>query len=484
MSVAGAFGIIILMIQRQVKRFPSLPPAASSIRLPSGTQPHAGEGASGTPYVRRALLFGLSMTALLLGLPEVMRPAAQGRTILQIELADIIHPVSADYVAQGLIKAAEDGAAAVIIRMDTPGGLVDSMRQIVEDILASELPVIVWVGPSGVRAASAGFFILLSGDLALMAPGTNTGAAHPVSALGGEIDEVMEEKIVNDAAAFLRSYTSRRERNSELAETAVTESKAFTSEEALESNLIDGVVNDIADLIETYHGTEVTRFDGSTETLDLEGATITLYEMTTRQQLLSAIMNPNIALVLGLLGMVGLYLEITSPGMIFPGVIGGISLILALFAFNLLPINLTGVLLILLSIGLFVVEATVPSHGVLAIGGVVAMIAGGLMLVEGPIPQLRIQLPTLLAVTLPLALITVFLVRLVFVSHRTKATTGRSGMVGEVGTASAEVFENGKVMVHGEYWAAHSTQAIPRGSRVRVVQINGLNLEVESESEE
>ncbi len=411
-------------------------------------------------------------------------PRAQGRTILQIELADIIHPVSADYVREGLNEAAEIGAVAVIIRMDTPGGLVDSMRQIVEDILASELPVIVWVGPSGVRAASAGFFILLAGDLALMAPGTNTGAAHPVSSLGGDIEEVMEQKVVNDAAAFLRSYTSRRGRNYELAETAVTESAAFTAEEALENNLIDGVVNDIGDLIETYAGTEVTRFDESIETLDLEGTTITLHEMTSRQALLSAIMNPNIALVLGLLGMVGLYLEITSPGMIFPGVIGGICLILALFAFNLLPVNLTGVLLILLSIGLFVVEATMPSHGVLAMGGIVAMIAGGLLLVEGPIPQLRVQLGTLVAVTLPLALITVFLVRLVFVSHRTKATTGRSGMIGEIGTASTGVFDEGEVMVHGEYWAAHSNQAIPKGSKVRVVQVDGLNLEVESESEE
>ena len=264
----------------------------------------------------------------------------------------------------------------------------------------------------------------------------------------------------------------------------MTESAAFTAEEALENNLIDGVVNDIGDLIETYAGTEVTRFDESIETLDLEGTTITLYEMTSRQALLSAIMNPNIALVLGLLGMVGLYLEITSPGMIFPGVIGGICLILALFAFNLLPVNLTGVLLILLSIGLFVVEATMPSHGVLAMGGIVAMIAGGLLLVEGPIPQLRVQLGTLVAVTLPLALITVFLVRLVFVSHRTKATTGRSGMIGEIGTASTGVFDEGKVMVHGECWAAHSNQAIPKGSKVRVVQVDGLNLEVESESEE
>ena len=424
------------------------------------------------------------MAGLLAGLPSLLPSRAQGRTIVQIELADIIHPITADYLSEGLAHAAETGAGAVIVRLDTPGGLIDSMRAMVEDILASEVPVIIWVGPSGVRAASAGFFILLSADVAVMAPGTNTGAAHPVSSLGAEIDEVMEQKIVNDASAFLRSYAAKRGRNPELAETAVTESAAFTAEEALEASLIDAVVNDIAGLIETFDGREITRFDGSSTTLEMEGATIDLFEMTSRQRLLSMIMNPNIALVLGLLGMLGLYLEITSPGMIFPGVIGGISLILALFAFNLLPINLTGVLLIALAItGLFVVEATVPSHGVLAMGGIVAMIAGGLMLVEGPIPELQIQLPTVLSVALPLALITVFLVRLIVLSHRKKAVTGRAGIVGSVGTAVTEIFKEGKVLLAGEYWRAHSRTPISQGSKIRVLQIDGLNLEVETESE-
>ena len=283
------------------------------------------------------------MGVLAAALPSFFSSAAQGRTIVQIELADIIHPVSADYVEAGLARAQEVGAAAVIIRLDTPGGLVDSMRAIVEDILASEVPVIVWVGPSGVRAASAGFFILLSADLALMASGTNTGAAHPVSSFGGEIDEVMEEKIVNDVAAFLRSYSARRGRNPEVAALAVSESRAFTAEEALDDGLIDAVVGDVAAVIDLFDGQEITRFDDSVETLELEGSTVEVFEMTARERLLSMIMNPNVALVLGLLGLVGLYLEITSPGMIFPGVIGGISLILALFAFNLLPVNLTGV---------------------------------------------------------------------------------------------------------------------------------------------
>ena len=426
--------------------------------------------------------FGIALLAVAAGTSvSSAAPVFQERTIVQIELADVIHPVSADYLAEGLARANEIGAVAVLIRIDTPGGLADSMRAMVEDILASPVPVIVWVGPSGVRAASAGYFILLSADVALMASGTNTGSAHPVSAIGGEIDPTMEEKIVNDAAAFLRSYTFKRGRNPELAETGVTESRNFFAEEALEQNLIDGVVSDIGSIIQTYDGRQVTRFDDTVETLTLSGATIEIFEMTRRQRLLSAIMNPNLALILGLVGLIGLYLEITNPGMIFPGVIGGISLILALFAFNLLPINLTGVLLILLAIALFVVEATVPSSGVLAMGGIAAMIFGGLMLVEGPIPELQIQPGPIVAVAVALGGITVLLVRLVLVSHHKTVVTEQAGLIGARGVASTDVGAGGKVRVHGEYWSARSRAPIKEGSRVRVVGLDGLELEVEAE---
>jgi membrane-bound serine protease (ClpP class) len=426
-----------------------------------------------------------SVAFMVLGILPSRQPSnGQGPVIVQIELADIVHPVSAEFLLEGLEYANQINAAAVVVRLDTPGGLVDSMRDMVEAILASPVPVAVWVGPSGVRAASAGFFILLSADLALMASGTNTGAAHPVSSLGGEIDEVMEQKIVNDVTAFLRSYVTKRERNPELAELAVTESQSFTAEEALEAGFIDAVVGDIPDLIQRFDGTQVRRFDDSTVTLAIEGATVEMFEMNSRQRLLSMIMNPNIALVLGLVGMLGLYMEITNPGMIFPGVIGGISLLLALFAFNLLPTNLTGVLLILLGISLFVVEAMVPSYGVLGMGGVAALVAGGLMLVDGPIPQLRVQWGTVLAIAIPIGLITIFLVRLVVVSHRKKSVTGRSGMIGEVGTAATEIYKSGKVMVHGEYWGAHSRNPIEKGEKVRVVKLNGLDIEVEIVSEE
>ncbi len=409
---------------------------------------------------------------------------AQTPTLLQVELADVIHPVSAEYLDEALAYAGEIDAAAVVIRLDTPGGLVDSMRAMVESILASEVPVAVWVGPSGVRAASAGFFILLSGDLALMASGTNTGAAHPVSSFGAEIGEVMEEKIVNDVAAFLRSYVARRGRNPEEAELAVTESKSLTAEEALEEGFIDAVVAGVPELIEMFDNAEITRFDGRVETLALEGAAVEVYEMNARQRLLSAIMNPNIALVLGVVGLLGLYMEITNPGLIFPGVIGGISLVLALFAFNLLPTNLTGVLLIVLAIGLFVVEATVPSGGILALGGAAALIFGGLMLVQGPIPELQMQWAPVVAIALSLAFITVFLVRLVLIAHRKKAVTGRRGLIGEIGTASTKVHRDGKVMVHGEYWGARSPQPIEPGARVRVVGMDGLSIEVEPVREE
>jgi membrane-bound serine protease (ClpP class) len=399
--------------------------------------------------------------------------------IVQIDLDDIVHPVSAAYVSDGLKHAKDIAAQAVILRIDTPGGLSDSMRTIVENVLSSSVPVITWVGPNGARAASAGFFVLLSGDVAVMAPGTNSGAAHPVSASGQKIEEVMEKKIVNDAAAYLRSYTTKRGRNATLAESAVTESRSFTADEALKENLIDAVISDPQGIIDQYDGKEVRRFDDRAVTLKLRGAVIQTFEMTSRQRILSRVLDPNLALILALAGLLGLYVEITHPGLIVPGVIGAISLILALFAFNMLPVNWAGAALIVLAIVLFVMEATITSHGILAVGGILAMIGGGLMLVEGPIPQLRIRLSTTLGVALPLALITVVLVRLVLLSSRRKSVVGEEGMLGEIGEAKTDIQQAGKVLVHGEYWNAFSERPIPAGSRVRVVKVEGLKIQVE-----
>jgi membrane-bound serine protease (ClpP class) len=408
--------------------------------------------------------------------------AAQETTapiIVQIDLNDIVHPVSAGYVEQGIARAKDVGARAVLIRMDTPGGLADSMRSIVESILASPVPVITWVGPNGARAASAGFFILLASDVATMAPGTNTGAAHPVSATGQKIEEVLEKKIVNDAAAYIRSYTTKRGRNAQLAELAVTESRSFTAEEALKEHLIDAVIADIPAIIEQYDAKEVRRFDDSPVTLRLRGATIQTFEMTTRERILSRVLDPNLALILLLAGIMGLYVEITHPGLIAPGVIGAISLVLGLFAFNMLPVNWAGVLLLLLAIALFVLEATITSHGILAIGGIIAMIAGGLMLVDGPIPQLQIRLSTVVGLAIPVAIITIVLVRLVFLSYRHKSIVGEEGMLGEIGIAKTDIGKDGRVLVHGEYWNASAERPIQAGARVRVTKIDGLRIEVE-----
>jgi membrane-bound serine protease (ClpP class) len=409
---------------------------------------------------------------------------AAAPTIVQVEFDDVVHPISADFVKAGLAHAREIEAPAVIIRLNTPGGLADSMREIVEAILASPVPVIVWVGPSGSRAASAGLFILLAADAATMAPGTNTGAAHPVSITGTAIDKVMETKIVNDAAAFLRSYSAKRGRNAALAEQAVTESRSFTDQEAFDNHLIDAVTKDIPELLSMFDGKELKRFDGRTQTLRLRDATVERFEMTPRQKLLSWIMNPNIAFILGAIGLLGLYIEVTHPGLILPGVAGGISLILALFAFSVLPINFSGVALILLAIVLFVLEAKITSHGILTIGGILAMVVGGLMLVEGPIPELTIHLSTVLAVALPLALITVFLLRLVLQAHRTKSATGDAWILGQAGTAITEIRKSGKVLVQGEVWNAWSRNTIPQGAWIRTVGLEGLLLEVQAESED
>lgn len=403
----------------------------------------------------------------------------QPPTVVQINLDDVVHPVSAAYVKDGIDHAKAIGASAVILRLNTPGGLIDSMQEIVKAILSSSVPVITWVGPSGARSASAGFFILLAGDVAVMAPGTNSGAAHPVSSTGQKIEDVMEKKIVSDATAYIRSYTARRGRNAELAELGVTESRSYTAEEALKGNLIDAEISDVQGILESYDGKEIRRLDDRAVTLHLKHAVVQNFQMTVRQRILSRVLDPNLALILALAGLLGIYLEITHPGFTLPGVFGAISFILALFAFNMLPVNWAGAALILLAIVLFVMEATVTSHGILALGGIVSMIAGALMLVEGPIPQLRIRLSTTLAVTFPIAAITVFLVRLVYLSHRRKSVTGEEGMLGEAGIAKTDIHTEGKVLVHGEYWNASSDLPIPAGSRIRVVKVEGLKVEVE-----
>jgi len=404
---------------------------------------------------------------------------AQSVRVLQIDVEHVIHPLTVEIISQGLEQAKQQNFAAVVIRLNTPGGLLNATEKIIQLIVASPVPVITYVGPSGGKAASAGFMILIAGDVAAMAPGTNTGAAHPVMLGGAEMNEVMNKKVENDAAASVRAVADKRGRNVELAEQAVIESKSFTDKEALESNLIDVVANDIPELLKALNGRTIVRFDGSEQSLELTGAVIQTYALTNRQRILLPLINPQLAFVLLILGALGIYIEFTHPGLIAPGVAGAILVIVGLMALSMLPINWAGAALIVLGIACFVLEAMMPTGGILALGGAVSMVLGAVMLVDTGIPELSIGWGTAIAVTLPFALITVFLLRLAVKSYRYKVATGSESMVGEIGVAKTDVGAEGKVFVHGEWWNASADHPIPSGQRVRIVEIDGLNLKVE-----
>lgn len=415
------------------------------------------------------------------GAQPAPNPAAP--LIVEISIDDIIHPVMSEYVGGAFDQAARSNASAILITMDTPGGLDSSMREIIHRILYSPVPVIVYVHPSGSHAASAGFFILLSADIAAMAPGTNTGAASPVFVIGGStvnIDETMRKKVTEDAAAYLRSFVQKRGRNVELAEKAVTDAKAWSDKEALEGKLIDLVAATPEQLLAQLNGRTITRFDGKAVTLALDGAVRIPVEMTARQEFLARILRPDVFFVLLILGVLGLYAEFTHPGMIVPGVVGGICLVLALFAMHLLPVNATGVLLILLAIALFILEAKYTSHGILGLGGAVAMILGALILIRSPMTGLGVSIWVALGVTLPFALIVIFLMRLVLQSRLWKSSTGVEAMIGEVGEVTEAIEGRGMVFVAGELWRATAQEKIPKGARVRVTRVEGLTVHVET----
>ena len=401
-----------------------------------------------------------------------------------ISLDDTIEPVTAEYVERGIRAANEQHASAVLLELSTPGGLDTSMRDIIRAIIDSRVPVITYVGPSGSRAASAGFFVLLSGDVAAMAPGTNTGAAHPVIMGNPDIGKTMEAKIENDAAAYIRSIAGKRGRNAQLAEEGVRQSRSFTEKEALDNHLIDLVANSPQDLLKSLDGRTITRFDGASAVLHLAGANLETYTMTTRERFLARIADPNIAFILGAIGALCLYAEFTHPGMVLPGVAGAVAMVLALYAFHMLPINYTGVVLILLSLALFGLDVTANSHGVLTAGGIISMVVGALVLVQSPLPGAQIRFSTALSVTLPVAIISVILLRVALLAQRNKAITGEQGMIGQAGIARTDLAPEGKVFVHGELWEAHAAQPVPVGTRVRVREIEGLKLIVEPEQKE
>jgi membrane-bound serine protease (ClpP class) len=353
------------------------------------------------------------------------------------------------------------------------------MRAIIQAIYNSRVPVITYVAPSGSSAASAGFFILLAGDAAGMAPGTTSGAAHPVILGGVQIGKTMEEKIENDAASYMRSIADKRGRNAALAEEGVRKSRSFTEKEALEGNLIDVVAPSAQELLAKLDGKTIKRVNDTTVTLRLANAALEPHPMTRRERIFAWVADPNIAFLLGAAGVACLYIEFTHPGLIAPGVVGAVALVLALYAFNLLPINILGVLLIVLAIALFVMEAFITSHGVLGAGGAVAMVIGALILVDSPWPEARIRLSTALGVTVPLAVITVILAKFAFAAQRSKAVMGATGMIGSIGVAQTDLMPEGKVLVRGEIWNAGTEAPVSQGERVRVIAVQGLRLLVE-----
>ena len=393
--------------------------------------------------------------------------------ILTVTIKEPIHPITAEIIVKAIKQAGQEKAELLIIKLDTPGGLDSSMREIIEAIVSSPVPVVAYVSPAGARAASAGLFISMACDIFAMAPGTSTGAAHPVSigTSGQEQDKTMEEKVTHDAAAYIRTLAEKRGRNIQMAEDAVRKSLSYTEQEALKGKLIDLIAKNEQELIEALDGKEIKRFNGEVQALNLKDQPLVELPLTFRQKLLMAIANPNLAYILLMLGLLGLYFEFANPGAIFPGVIGGISLLLALFSFQILPVNYVGLLLILLGTVFFVLEIKVTSYGALAVGGVISLFLGSVILIKSPIPELRPSLKFIVPVVLGVSLIFVLLVYLVIKAHSRRALTGKEGLVGETGQALTPVFPNGKVFVHGSIWRAVSDDKIEKGDKVQVVEV-------------
>ena len=399
--------------------------------------------------------------------------------VLKLVINDTIQAATEERIERALDQAAAEKDDAVLIEINTPGGVMDAMREIMGKIIASPVPVIIYVTPSGSRAASAGFFILESADVAAMAPGTNTGAAHPVGPFGGDIKGTMKEKIEQDATALMRSVVAKRGRNVEVAESAVLQSKSFTDGEALSQKLIDYVAPDEQDLFRQIASKPVKRFNGQTVTLNLTGKPERGMDETLKEHILSFLMDPDIAFILLAIGALGLYTEFNHPGAVWPGTVGIVFILLAVFALHLLPIRFAAVVLIFASFVLFALEAKFATHGVLAIGGISMLVIGALLLVDAPIPEMRVKLATALAVSVPLGGITVFLMTVALRARRNKVMTGAEGLIGEVAIAQTPLAPSGKVFVHGEIWDAVATANVSAGEKVVVHDVDGLQLKVD-----
>ncbi|HWX94340.1 MAG TPA: nodulation protein NfeD [Terriglobales bacterium] len=417
--------------------------------------------------------------AALLGLLVLCTSASA--EVVKIVINDTIQPITEEYIGRAIAEAHAKNAQALLIEINTPGGLVSSTRDIIEKITASPVPVIVFVTPTGSRAGSAGIFILEAADIAAMAPGTNAGAAHPVLLVGPvtiKTDDEMKRKIENDSAALMRSVTSKRNRNIEAAESAVRESKSYTEQEALSQHLIDYVASSDDDLFRQIQGKPFKRFNGDSVTLNLAGQAVQPFGMTLKQRILDYLMDPDVAFVLLAIGLLALYVEFNHPGAIVPGTLGVIFILLAGFALNLLPVRFAALALIATSFALFGLEAKFVTHGFLTTCGIVLLSLGGLLLVDAPIPEMRVHFATALAVSAPLGIITAFLMTIALKARRNKVVTGAQGLIGEVGTAQSALAPTGKILVHGEIWNAVSSSPVANGSKVVVRKVDGLQLEV------
>jgi membrane-bound serine protease (ClpP class) len=405
---------------------------------------------------------------------------AAASDVVHFRVEDTIQPASQRFIERALAEADILGAELVVMELDTPGGLLDATREITSAITTSAVPVAVFVTPGGARAASAGFFILISADVAAMAPGTNTGSAHPVGGQGENLPEDVRAKATQDAAAMVRALAEQRGRNLGRAVEAVEESTSFTAEEALKEGLIDLIAGDLDDLLEQLGGREIVRFDDATQTLDLDSPVVIRIEPTFADRLFSVLANPNVAYLLLALGALGLYVEITHPGGILPGIVGLVFLLLGLYSISVLPVSWAGVALIFMALVLFLLEVKVTSYGLLTVGGLICFVLGSLMLFEAPIPDMRVSLGVILPTALVVAGVTGFLLSRVVRAHRRQVLTGKEGLVGEVGKTLSELAPDGKVLVHGEYWDARSVGgAIAAGTPVRVLAVGQRRIDVE-----
>jgi len=395
--------------------------------------------------------------------------------ILRIE--ESINPGTAAFLARGATQAVEEDAVLLVVELDTPGGLVTSMRTMIKTIMNAPIPVVVFVSPSGAQAASAGVFVVMAADIAAMAPGTNIGAAHPVVAGGKDMDETMNTKVVNDLVAFIKSIATRRGRNAEWAEEAVRKSVSITAGEALKLKVIDLVAKDVDDLLAKLEGWPIQTKEGEKK-LALKGLPLETVQENLRDRILKTISNPNIAYILMLIGMAGLYFELSNPGAIFPGVIGGIALILAFYAFQTLSVNYAGVLLIILGAILFLLEIKVTSYGLLSVGGVICLTLGSIMLFNTGAPGLRISWSVLIPAVLVISGFFMTVAFLAMRAHMAKPRTGYQGLIGEIAVAKESLAPDGKVFVHGELWNATSEDIVPVGSKVEVIEVENLWLKV------